>query len=365
MRVQRVVMPDGAESWTVLDVEQGVVEPVESFLAHLSATERSPNTVRAYAQDLRDFFAYLQGRRLDWRGMRLEDLGGYVAWLRLPPGARDGHVAALPTAEHHCSPATVNRKLSALSSFYLFHERHGIEVGELLTTGRPVGRGGSWKPLLAHLGPSPRARGRTISLRTERRTPRELATAEVEALLEACGHLRDRLLITVLRRTGLRIGEALGLRHEDIHSADGNLVVRRRANANGARAKTWSRTVPVEAAVVRLYADYLHQEYGPLDSDYVFVNLWGHPHGHPMTYATAHGLVQRLSARAGVPFTAHQLRHTYATDLLRRGTPAEVVQKLLGHASIATTIDTYSHLGVEDSRRALVAAGFDLAGPGR
>jgi integrase len=47
----------------------------------------------------------------------------------------------------------------------------------------------------------------------------------------------------------------------------------------------------------------------------------------------------------------------YATDLLRRGVAAEVVQHLLGHASITTTVDTYSHLGMEDARRALVAAG--------
>ena len=50
-------------------------------------------------------------------------------------------------------------------------------------------------------------------------------------------------------------------------------------------------------------------------------------------------------------------RHTYATDLLRRGVAVEVVSKLLGHASISTTGDTYSHLSVEDTRRALLAAG--------
>ena len=55
-------------------------------------------------------------------------------------------------------------------------------------------------------------------------------------------------------------------------------------------------------------------------------------------------------------------RHSYATGLLRRGVRAEVVQHLLGHASISTTIDTYSHLGIEDARRALVAAGV-LSGP--
>jgi len=51
MRVQRVDPPSGVESWTVLDGSGVPVGPVEQFLAHLAAVERSPNTVRAYAFD--------------------------------------------------------------------------------------------------------------------------------------------------------------------------------------------------------------------------------------------------------------------------------------------------------------------------
>ncbi len=113
MRVQRVLMPDSeAESWTLLGDDQAPVEPVEKFLAYLAAVERSPNTIKAYAHDLKDWFGYLAGRGLDWPAATLEDVAGFVAWLRLPPAARSGKVAVLPTVEHHCSPASVNRKLS-------------------------------------------------------------------------------------------------------------------------------------------------------------------------------------------------------------------------------------------------------------
>ena len=115
--------------------------------------------------------------------------------------------------------------------------------------------------------------------------------------------------------------------------------------------------MPADAGLIRLYADYLHEEYGALDCDYVFVNLWRPPVGEPMSYAGVHRLVRGLRDRTGISFVPHQFRHSYATDLLRRGVPAEVVQKLLGHASISTTIDTYSHLDIEDARRALVTAG--------
>ena len=94
-----------------------------------------------------------------------------------------------------------------------------------------------------------------------------------------------------------------------------------------------------------------------MDCDYVFVNLWAEPVGRPMSYPSVDRLVRRLRARTGIEFTPHQFRHSYATDLLRRGVAVEVVQHLLGHASISTTVDTYSHLGMEDARRALVAAG--------
>jgi integrase/recombinase XerD len=182
------------------------------------------------------------------------------------------------------------------------------------------------------------------------------------ALMEACTRLRDRFLLGVLRGCGLRIGEALGLRHEDIGARRGVIIVRQRRNANRARAKTWSREVPADAGLIRLYSDYLHEEYGALDCDYVFVNLWGPPLGQPMSYASVDRLIRRLRVRTGIEFTPHQFRHSYATDLLRRGVAVEVVQHLLGHASISTTVDTYSHLGIEDARRALVTAGV-LAGP--
>lgn len=354
--MQRVIMPSGVESMTLLR-DGVVVEPVDRYLAHLTAIERSPNTVKAYAHDLRDFFAFLGSRELDWACVRLEDVGRFVSWLRLAGQSHGDQVALLPWVEGELSAATVNRKLSALASFYEFHQRHGVDLADLLTRWRPGGRGGSWRPFLAHLGSRPE-RHRVVALRTERRFPRELTAAEMTTLIDACTRLRDGFLLVVLRGCGLRIGEALGLRHEDIDARRGVITVRQRRNANRARAKTWSREVPADAGLIRLYSDYLHEEYGALDCDYVFVNLWGQPRGRPMSYASVDRLTRRLRVRTGIEFTPHQFRHSYATDLLRRGVAVEVVQHLLGHASITTTVDTYSHLGVEDARRALVAAGL-------
>lgn len=355
VRVQKVVMPSGVESATVLR-GPAVVGSADRFLAHLTAVDRSPNTVRAYAHDLRDYFDFLDCVGLQWNSVTLEDLGRFVSWLRLPVPARDGRVATLPWVDPSVTASTVNRKLSALASFYEFHQRHGVELGELLTRWRPGRRGGSWQPFLAHLGARPE-RHRVISLRAERRPPRELTSAEMSTLIDACERLRDRFLLTLLRGSGIRIGEALGLRHEDLDARRRVIAIRPRVNVNGARAKTWEREIPADAELFRLYSDYLHEEYGLLDCDYVFVNLWGKPVGEPMSYPSVNRLVRRLRERTGIMFSPHHFRHSYATGLLRRGVAPEIVQHLLGHSSISVTVDTYAHLGIEDARRALTAAG--------
>jgi integrase/recombinase XerD len=363
--VTRVVSPvSSRESWTVLGDDDAPVAPIERYLRYLTDIERSPNTIKAYAHDLKDWFTFLADHGPDWTSVRLEDVGAFVSWLRLPTALRQSGIVVLPTVEHHCGEATVNRKLSALAAFYTHAARDGVDVGELLTTWQVGGSRGGWKPFLHHVGKHMARPRRMVTLKAAKKLPRVLTPVEAQAVLDSCDRLRDRFLLAVLYDTGMRIGEALGLRHSDIAAAEREITVRRRDNDNGARAKSVStRTVPVSPELIRLYADYLHDEYGNLDSDYVFVNLWGRPHGHPLTYAAAYDLVRRLRRRTGIDFDPHWLRHTAATRMLRDGVGLEVVAKLLGHANVTTTAATYGHLTVEDARKVLQQAGwFDGSG---
>jgi integrase len=145
---------------------------------------------------------------------------------------------------------------------------------------------------------------------------------------------------------GLRIGEALGLRHEDLSLRRTEVrVVPRDDNANEARVKRMKeRAVPVRDVVLDLYADYMELEYGMLDCDYVLVTLSGPTRGGPMTRHGAGKLFSRLRQRTGIGHLhAHAYRHGYATRLLRAGVPAAVVAELLGHSSSQTTTETYSN----------------------
>ena len=356
MRVQRVVMPvTGAESWTVVDDGWAPVEPVERYLGYLAGIERSPNTLRGYAHGLRLWFEFLGARRLVWDSVGIEDVSRFVAWLRAPA---DNVIVFDDTAAVR-SAATVNRHLAALFGFYDFHARSGgVGVAAELVAWRRGSRG-SYKPFLHGNASDGPVRLRPVRLRVPRRLPVVLGAEEVAVILAACTRLRDRFLFALLAETGMRVGQALGLRHEDFVSRRRQVrIVARADNANGARAKCSSpATVPVSAPLVRLYSNYMHTEYGGLDSDYVFVNLWSAPVGRPLRYGAVAKLVRRLRARTGIEFTPHTLRHSRATELIRAGVPIEVVSKLLTHRSVTTTSEAYVHLDVEDLRAELVRAG--------
>jgi site-specific recombinase XerD len=358
MLVHLVVIPgSGTRSWTVLGDDDVPVVPVDRFLAYLSDIGRSPNTVKAYAHDLKDYWSFIGFRGLDWREARLEDIGEFVVWLQLPPAGRSGEVAVLPSVTAQVSASTVNRKLAAVSAFYAHQARSGTGAGDLLAVWRTGGRGG-WKPFLHHVSKSEPYRGRAIALKAPKKLPRVLAVEEMQAILDACTRLRDRFFFAVLHETGCRAGEVLGLRHEDIAAAECEISIVPRENANRARAKSGGRTVPVGPDLIRLYADYLHEEYGGIDSDMVFVNIWAEPKGHAWSYQAAYDLVLRLRARTGIAFDPHWCRHSAATRWLRDGVPIEIVSTLLGHSSVTTTSAIYGHLSAEDARAALEKAGW-------
>jgi integrase len=165
--------------------------------------------------------------------------------------------------------------------------------------------------------------------------------------------------------TGMRVGQCLGLRHEDVRIWKREIRIEPRVdNANGARGKRGIGTAFISQRAAQLYLLYMDCEYGPIDSDYVFVNLWGGEVGGALTYRSVYDLVTRTRRRVGFHFTPHQLRHTFVTRARRHGVSLEVVSKLVTHQCVSTTADIYSHLEPEDLRREIEAAGLwnDLEG---
>jgi integrase/recombinase XerD len=338
----------------VLGPDGHPVPPVEAFLAHLQALNRSPMTVRTYAVSLKLWLEFLARVEVGVDEARVEHVSRFVAWLRAPAE----NVIVLEGGQGRCSPVTVNRHLAALFCFYDYQARNGVVLAQSLVDWRRSNRGG-YRPFLHHVTGGRPVPTRPLRLRQARRLPRTLTSEQIVRLAEACEHLRDRFLLVLLAETGMRVGQALGLRHADFVSHRRELrIVPRQDNVNGARAKTLDTvTIPISAGLIRLYSSYMFAEYGERDCDYVFVNLFAAPLGRPLRYQAVHQLVGRLRARTGIEFTLHMLRHSRATELLRAGVNVEVVARLLTHRSSSTTSQTYIHLDVEDVRAELTRYG--------
>lgn len=355
MRVQKAVDEQSQKaSWLVIDDDFLPVEPIQDYLAYLANVGRSPNTIRTYAYHLRLYWEYLGEKRIDWTEINLEKLADFMLWLR---SATPAGVVSMIEQESKRSEASINGILTSVCMLYDFHEKSGnVPHIPLYRTQMMAGR--RYKGFLHHINKGKPVRARLLKLKVPKRAPKTITTEQVQELLDACLSVRDKFLVCLLHESGMRIGQALGLRHEDIDSMDNLIRIEPRDdNANGARAKaTDPYSLHVSKDLMGLYTQYVCDEFmevlGENLSDYVFVNLWDGSIGEPMTYSNVMALFNRLKRKTGIAINPHMLRHTHATELIRQGMPMAYVQKRLGHASIQTTIDTYVHVTNEDMKGA-------------
>lgn len=329
------------------------VEPVQEFLDYLRNVGRSPNTVRSYAFHLKLYWEWLQESHLQWTDVSIAELADFMLWLRTPEPTG---VASVVERESARTESTVNAILTPVCMLYDFHERSG-KVPHIPLYRSQVLPGRRYKGFLHHITKGKPVRSRLLKLKTPKRQPKTLSSEQVRAVVDACHRVRDKFLLCLLHETGMRIGQALGLRHEDIRSMDNVVQIEPRDdNENGARSKSRDPySLDVSKSLMELYTQYLNDEFMEiLDdnfSEYVFVNLWDGPIGAPMTYNNVMALFRRIKRKTGIAITPHMLRHTHATELIRSGMEMAYVQKRLGHASIQTTIDTYVHVSNEDMKR--------------
>ena len=385
---QRVVLSDGDRTWTVLDGDHRVVEPAERYLEYLRMLGRSPNTVRSYARALALWWQFLSVYELGWDAVTV-DLGRFLGWLRT------GDSPALVSIERRrtrFSEGTIALRLQAVCSFYRYHHFNGVETASLLYERVFSGRR-PYKPMLEHL-----ARGRGHDRRVVRLSRRRPVTSptlspeQLRLILDSCarwderkrdwdGSVRDRLLWALLAETGMRLGEALALKHSDWHTGLGDTpfveIVPREDHPHGLRVKNGGyRKIFVSDELDRLYGEYLWRlcdsgadiAVGDLDSWWVFVNLAREPRFRPLRAETVAWQVRRLRRRfpdqLPVGLTPHWLRHTHATALLMSGIAEHVVSRRLGHADIRTTQNLYGWVSEEAEQRT-VAQWQQLAAPWR
>jgi integrase len=181
---------------------------------------------------------------------------------------------------------------------------------------------------------------------------RPLTPQQARALLAAAQGDPYEALYVLALTTGMRQGELLGLRWEDVDL--GRAVVHiRQTLITGYSKQTFGkpktahgrRSIKITPGTVDTLTRHRERQRAAglyLDSGLVFCNRVGSP-VHPKNLTDRH--FRPLLRRAGLPpIRFHDLRHTAATLLLSRNVHPKVVQELLGHANISITLDTYSHV---------------------
>jgi len=263
----------------------------ESYL--LQEKRRSPQTVRAYATDVRQLLEHLEARGTPLGSLTVPALRGFLV-------AR-GEDAATSRA----------RKLSALRTFLNYLRRTG------------------------HVSENPAAD--LLSPKLPKSLPKALPEGEMSRLVDAPGAkhilgLRDRAMLELLYGCGLRVAELCAL---DLASYDAGA---REVRVFGKGSK--ERVSPLGAQAQRALDDYLARrgELGAkakLPTDALFLNQ----RGARLTSRTVARHLQKYAGAAGIArhVTPHALRHSFATHLLNAGADLRAIQELLGHASISTT----------------------------
>jgi integrase/recombinase XerD len=314
-----VVRADGERSWRVGH------DQLDEFLEFAHGRAR-PNTVRAYAHDLKVFFSVVAKEPAE---VTPRDVVDFVTAQQRPRAGAE-KVVRISDGGAGLSASTIKRRLAAVSSFY------GYLVTRGDVTANPVPRGLPTRKS-RHRG----ERGVVPLVRGVRRLPRILEPVEVEALMAVLRTERDRAMVQAMLLGGLRRCEVLGLRLEDLRLGEWRVFV---ADGKGGH----QRLVPVSQTFFATVARYLNDERpANTTTDRVFVALKGPRRGRPLSSEGLDEILSAARARADLAHgTCHELRHTCFTRLREGGMAIEALQAQAGHRSIAST-RIYLHLGAD------------------
>jgi len=277
----------------------------DSFLIYLrDLRNASPHTLRNYSADITAFFGFL--RRIsptyELKYVDRSTVRSYLTQLHVDRKAK----------------ATMQRKLSALKSFFRYLVREGhLDRNALSAVRSPKG---------------------------ESRLPGFLDTDEVVRLIESPDRsnllgLRDRAILELLYSAGIRVSELVGLNIEDVDLIGEVAKVRGKGKIQ--------RISPMGRYAALALSDYLNspkrrQRNSPGDA--VFLNRAGARITTRSVARIVNKYVRQTALKTGT--SPHTLRHTFATHLLNAGADLRSIQELLGHKSLATTV-IYTHVSTE------------------
>lgn len=351
MRAFPVNLPSGVRYWTVVDDDLRVVPVADEWLRFLRfGQSRAELTTKAHAGGAALYMRWCLSTGRHWPEAA-RDLGLFMLWLKHTP-SRTGVATPTVVFGPGADPARRERRVNGVLTATRGLLSYAVSVGQAprsvlgqiydLADTRDL-------PLEAQgedSGLSYRLRARHRVQEPEAEVDRA-SDEEVVAMFLACRNARDRLIVLLLARVGLRRGQVAGLRRTDCHLlADSRAVgcdyegphlhVRRRQNSNGAWSKSKKAWImPVDFLVVQAfdqYTDERHEILGAGGSDFLLVNLFRDPLGAPVSPEAIGELCERLADRAGLARKVgpHMARRAFGSNVSDAGGSLDEVQALLG-----------------------------------
>ena len=280
--------------------------PVKDFLDYLTFQKRySANTVISYENDLHAFFEFLF---LEYKITDLKEITASIVrtWL-----------ASLK--ENKCSSKTVNRKISALKSFF----KYQLKMNRISTS-----------PVAA-----------IASLKASRKLPSFIQEKEMDTLLkndyfpQTFAGKTDFLIFEILYQTGIRRNELIHLKESDVDKSSGIIKVLGKGNKE--------RFIPVSNQLLKMIEQYISEKKKELSEpveDFLLVNQKGKKLDPKYIYNIVKQNLSKVSTNERK--SPHILRHSFATHLTNNGAEINAIKELLGHSSLAST-QIYTNNSIE------------------
>ena len=262
---------------------------INLFLATLKIEGRTDSTIKAYTSEYKSFFTFLDK---NFRDVSTNDIRLYLAYCK---------------TTRNNSDVTLNNRIRNLRSLF------------------------KWLTAEDYLDKDPMRKVRQI--KAEQRVKDVITDDQAEIIRCSCDNKRDLAIVNLLSSTGMRVGELVKLNKSDIDYINGECVVYGKGRKE--------RPVYIDGRARVHLIEYIDSRTD--DNEALFVGNKA-PHSR-LTEDGVRYVIKKISKDTGIDklhIHPHKFRRTMATNMINRGAPAEHVQKILGHASVQTTLSCYA-----------------------
>jgi site-specific recombinase XerD len=317
MKVVELKTMEGKVRYYLTDDAGQPIQPVLKYLKFKDNVGYARNTLRIHCIHLKHFFTYLEKAEKDYEQVNIDDLAGFLGWLK-NPDILEKLVPLRFEPEHQ--PRTINAIIDTTVMFYDYLLRHeGMEnhlSEKLVKFVRDPGR--NYKSFLRGIAENRMAKSHILKLPVPRMQLRTVSKKDAAVLLDSCTNLREYIpyLCGEITKTGIPLLK-IPIRKEvaDMVKKLADEAVERSTNDNN-------------------------------PDRYLFNTYMGRCKGLPISKPAFSAAVQELIDRKGIldedekpyHFKAHALRHTRAQEYTEQGMPMGIIQQILGHCSLQMTL---------------------------